>query len=57
MLNPTALRAVREIYLLAIRNGLNPNRARAHAARKAKDLGVDAQRYVEVVYEQEGADR
>jgi hypothetical protein len=51
MLNHTYLRIVREVYLLALRNGLNPNRARYHAARKAKSLGVeDVHRYVNLVH-------
>lgn len=50
MLDPQKLRAVREVYLTARRNGLPPPRAQAHAARKAHELGCDViRKYVNVI--------
>lgn len=57
MLNPNTLRAVREMYLVARRNGLPPPRAQYHAARKARELigpGDLVRKYVNVVIDEMG---
>lgn len=57
MLDPHTLRAVREMYLTARRNGLPPTRAQAHAARKARELGAHSNemicKYVTIVINEE----
>jgi hypothetical protein len=43
------LRAVRAVYLMALRNGLSAHRALAHAERKARALNATPTPYLDIL--------